>query len=100
MARRSRRPHCANTSHATKERMLRFARALGFLAPLAVTLCAAVVLVLSSGVDALGRSWVLSAVFLAALAGMTTTALVAWSYMGWRLNRLARTLEATITEAA
>ena len=80
--------------------MLRFARALGFLAPLAVTLCAAVVLVLSSGVDALGRSWVLSAVFLAALAGMTTTALVAWSYMGWRLNRLARTLEATITEAA
>src|SRR5207248_2583134 len=26
--------------------------------------------------------------------------LVAWSYMGWRLNRLARTLEATITEAA
>src|SRR5205814_10229190 len=84
----------------TKERMLRFARALGFLAPLAVTLCASVVLVLTSGGDALGRSWVLSAVFLAALAGMTTTALVAWSYMGWRLNRLARTLEATITEAA
>ena len=80
--------------------MLRFARALGFLAPLAVTLCASVVLVLTSGVDALGRSWVLSAVFLAALAGMTTTALAAWSYMGWRLNRLARVLEATLTDDA
>src|SRR5438270_446334 len=64
MARRSRRPHCANTSHATKERMLRFARALGFLAPLAVTLCASVVLVLTSSIDAFGRSWMLSAVFL------------------------------------
>src|SRR5256885_13824344 len=83
-----------------KERMLRFARALGFLAPLAVTLCASVVLVLTSGGDSLGRSWVLSAVFLAALAGMTTTALAAWSYMGWRLNGLARTLEATLTDAA
>jgi len=80
--------------------MLRFARALGFLAPLAVTLCASVVLVLTSGGDAPGRSWVLSAVFLAALAGMTTTALAAWSYMGWRLNRLARVLEATLTEDA
>jgi diguanylate cyclase (GGDEF)-like protein len=80
--------------------MLRFARALGFLAPLAVTLCASVVLVLTSGADAPGRSWMLSAVLLAALAGMTTTALVAWSYMGWRLNRLARVLEATITQNA
>ena len=80
--------------------MLRFARALGFLAPLAVTLCASVVLVLTSGGDALGRSWVLSAVVLAALAGMTTTALAAWSYMGWRLNRLARILEVTLTEDA
>src|SRR5438477_480898 len=100
MARGGLRLHPPDAASPPKERMLRFARALGFLAPLAVTLCAAVVLVLSSGVDALGRSWVLSAVFLAALAGMTTTALVAWSYMGWRLNRLARTLEATITEAA
>jgi len=78
--------------------MLRFARALGFLAPLAVTLCASVVLVLTSGGDALGRSWVLSAVVLAALAGMTTTALAAWSYMGWRLNRLAKVLESTLTD--
>src|SRR5437773_3397190 len=80
--------------------MLRFARALGFLAPLAVTLCASVVLVLTSGGDAPGRSWVLSAVVVAALAGMTTTALAAWSYMGWRLNRLARILEVTLTEDA
>jgi diguanylate cyclase (GGDEF)-like protein len=80
--------------------MLRFARALGFLAPLAVTLCASVVLVLTSGGDALGRSWVLGAVLLAAIAGMTTTALAAWSYMGWRLNRLASVLEATLTDVA
>jgi diguanylate cyclase (GGDEF)-like protein len=80
--------------------MLRLARALGFLAPLAVTLCASVVLVLTSGVDALGRSWVLGAVFLAAVAGMTTTALAAWSYMGWRLNSLAKVLEATLTAEA
>src|SRR5438552_19133459 len=95
------RPHCAErTPPPPKEHMLRFARALGFLAPLAVTLCASVVLVLTSGGDALGRSWVLSAVFLAALAGMTTTALAAWSYMGWRLNRLAGVLDATLTEDA
>ena len=78
--------------------MLRFARALGFLAPLAVTLCASVVLVLTSGGGALGRPWVLGAVFLAALAGMTTTALAAWGYIGWRLNRLAKVLESTLTD--
>jgi hypothetical protein len=33
---------------------------------------------------------------LAALAGMTSMALAAWSYMGWRLNRLARSLEETL----
>src|SRR5207237_4581455 len=80
--------------------MLRFARALGFLAPLAVTLCASVVLVLASGGDDLGRTWVLGAVLLAAVAGMTTTALAAWSYMGWRLNRLASVLESTLTNDA
>jgi len=78
--------------------MLRFARALGFLAPLAITLCASVVLVLTSSIEAFSRPWILSAVLLAALAGMTTTALVAWSYMGWRLNRLAGVLESTLTQ--
>src|SRR5437762_4924769 len=100
MARGGLRLHPPEAASPPKERMLRFARALGFLAPLAVTLCASVVLVLTSGGDALGRSWVLSAVLLAALAGMTTTALAAWSYMGWRLNRLARVLEDTLTEDA
>src|SRR5438309_1974728 len=98
MAPGRRRPHSADAPHAAKEHMLRFARALGFLAPLAVTLCASVVLVLTSGGDALGRSWVLSAVVRAALAGMTSTALAAWSYMGWRLNRLAKVLESTLTD--
>jgi diguanylate cyclase (GGDEF)-like protein len=33
---------------------------------------------------------------LAALAGMTSMALAAWSYVGWRLNRIARALENTL----
>src|SRR6266566_2257806 len=98
MAPGRRHPHSADAPHAAKEHMLRFARALGFLAPLAVTLCASVVLVLTSGGGALGRPWVLGAVFLAALAGMTTTALAAWGYIGWRLNRLAKVLESTLTD--
>jgi len=35
----------------------------------------------------------------AAVAGMTTMALLAWSYVGWRLNRLALALERTIATA-
>jgi diguanylate cyclase (GGDEF)-like protein len=33
---------------------------------------------------------------LALLAGMTSMALAAWSYVGWRLNRIARALEDTL----
>jgi len=78
--------------------MLRIVRALGFLAPLAVTLCATFVLVSTSGADGHAQVWTLTLVILAALAGMTTMALAAWSFMGWRLNRIAGALEATLTE--
>jgi diguanylate cyclase (GGDEF)-like protein len=76
--------------------MLRLARALGFMAPIAVA--AFVLVVLSTSPTATGpaRSIQLLMAGLAILAGMTSTALAAWSYFGWRLNRIARALEDTL----
>jgi diguanylate cyclase (GGDEF)-like protein len=76
--------------------MLRLARALGFLAPVAITLCATVVLALTSAATSLERSVLITLAVLAAVAGMCSMALVAWSYGGWRLNRIARALEETL----
>jgi diguanylate cyclase (GGDEF)-like protein len=76
--------------------MLRIVRTLGFLAPLAVTVCATVVLVLTPQAAASQRFMVISLVIVAAAAGMTTMALVAWSYVGWRFNRIAAALESTL----
>jgi diguanylate cyclase (GGDEF)-like protein len=76
--------------------MLRFARALGFLAPIAVA--AFITVVLSTSPTATGSARIaqlLLATF-ALLAGMTSMALAAWSYVGWRLNRLAYALEHTM----
>src|SRR5436190_14851886 len=81
-----------------RKKMLRLVRALGFLAPLAVALCASLVLFSTGRAPQTQVSLVLSLVILAAIAGMTTMALAAWSYMGWRLNRIAGALEATLTE--
>jgi diguanylate cyclase (GGDEF)-like protein len=81
--------------------MLRLVRALGFLAPLAVTLCATVVLVMTAGqagTAGLSRTVIYTLVALAAVAGMTGMALAAWAYMGWRLNRIAGALEATLAD--
>jgi diguanylate cyclase (GGDEF)-like protein len=78
------------------EVMLRFARALGFMAPLMVALCVTVVVVLLTGVADRERSVLIGLVALSGLAGMTTMALLAWSYVGWRLNRLAQALETTM----
>jgi diguanylate cyclase (GGDEF)-like protein len=76
--------------------MLRFARALGFLAPVAVA--AFVLVVLGTSPTAIGqaRNVQLLIAGLALLAGMTSMALFAWSYVGWRLNRIARALEDTL----
>ncbi|HEX6140516.1 MAG TPA: diguanylate cyclase [Candidatus Limnocylindria bacterium] len=76
--------------------MLRFARALGFLAPLAVTLLVAVWLAAATNADENQRIVHIALAGLAAAAGMTSMALIAWSYFGWRLNRLARALEDTL----
>ncbi len=81
--------------------MLRLVRALGFLAPLAVAICATVVLVTTtatSGSVGLSRTLVYTLVAIGAVAGMTSMALAAWSYVGWRLNRIARALERTLTD--
>ena len=76
--------------------MLRLARALGFLAPLAVAGTAVTVSGLLGMAEPGQRDLFLVFMALAALAGMTSMALAAWSYMGWRLNRLARSLEETL----
>ena len=76
--------------------MLRLARALGFLAPLAVAGTAVTVSGLLGMAEPGQRDLFLVFMALAALAGTTSMALAAWSYMGWRLNRLARSLEETL----
>ena len=76
--------------------MLKIARFLGFLAPLAVAGTAIAVSGLMSVGDPEQRTLFLSLMTLAAIAGMTSMALGAWSYMGWRLNRIARALEETL----
>ena len=71
-------------------------RAIGFLAPLAIG--ALITLALAGYVRATPEERPLLAIVLgiATVAGMTTMALVAWSYMGWRLNRIAAALERTL----
>jgi diguanylate cyclase (GGDEF)-like protein len=76
--------------------MLRLARAIGFLAPLAVAGTAVTVSGLLGMAEPGQRDLFLAFMALAALAGMTSVALAAWSYMGWRLNSLAQSLEATL----
>jgi diguanylate cyclase (GGDEF)-like protein len=81
--------------------MLRLVRALGFLAPLAVAICTTVVLATSTaapGSAGLSRTVVYALVAIGAVAGMTSMALAAWSYVGWRLNRIASALERTLTD--
>jgi diguanylate cyclase (GGDEF)-like protein len=76
--------------------MLRIVRALGFMAPLAVALTIAVVISLGTLPGGPYRNLLTGMVALAAVAGMTSMALAAWSYVGWRLNRIARALEETL----
>ncbi|HEX6656148.1 MAG TPA: diguanylate cyclase [Candidatus Limnocylindria bacterium] len=76
--------------------MLRLARALGFMAPIAVAAFVAVVLAASPTATGAARSIQLLIAGLALVAGMTSMALFAWSYVGWRLNRIARALEDTL----
>src|SRR6187397_2234897 len=76
--------------------MLRIARALGFLAPIAVAIFITVVLSTSPTATGAARDLQLLLAALALAAGMTSMALACWSYVGWRLNRIARALEDTL----
>ena len=76
--------------------MLRIARALGFLAPIAVAILITVVLSTSPTATGAARDLQLLLAALALIAGMTSMALACWSYVGWRLNRIARALEDTL----
>ncbi|MEP6808398.1 MAG: diguanylate cyclase [Chloroflexota bacterium] len=76
--------------------MLRLARALGFLAPIPVVLLVMVSLSLMREAGA-QQTFIFGALMiLATTAGASVTALIAWSYFGWRLNRIADALEATL----
>jgi diguanylate cyclase (GGDEF)-like protein len=76
--------------------MLTFVRAIGFLAPLAVAAVVTAALALAAQTDPQQRSALVAVLAVAAVAGMTTMALLAWSYVGWRLNRIASALERTL----
>jgi diguanylate cyclase (GGDEF)-like protein len=76
--------------------MLSFVRALGFLAPFAVGILVTVAPAIAAQADPDQRPTLLAVLALAAVAGMTTMALIAWGYFGWRLNRIASALERTL----
>ena len=76
--------------------MLTFVRAIGFLAPLAVAAVVTAALALAAQTDPQQRTALGAVLIVAAVAGMTTMALLAWSYVGWRLNRIALALERTL----
>jgi diguanylate cyclase (GGDEF)-like protein len=76
--------------------MLSFVRAIGFLAPLAVAAFVTVALGVAAVVPEPQRPVLVIVLAVSAAAGMTTMALLAWSYFGWRLTRIARALERTL----
>ena len=79
--------------------VLTLVRALGFLAPLAVTAALIAWLAVSAQASPEDRLVLAGAAAVAVVAGMTTMALLAWSYFGWRLGRVARALERTLETA-
>jgi diguanylate cyclase (GGDEF)-like protein len=76
--------------------MLTLVRALGFLAPLAVAAVVTIALGVAAQTPPSERVPLVVVLVVAFAAGMTSMALVAWSYIGWRFNRIARALELTI----
>jgi len=76
--------------------MLLVVRALGFLAPIAVAALFTVALATAAITQPADRGALLVVLGVAVVAGMTTMALLAWSYVGWRLNRIASALERTL----
>ena len=76
--------------------MLSLMRALGFLAPAAMAALVAVSVAASSRVLPEERAAVAVMLAVAAGAGLTTMALVAAAFMGYRLSRVAGALERTL----
>lgn len=76
--------------------MLSFVRALGFAAPLALAALVTVGLAVAANLEPAERPTLVVVLVTAAVAGMTTMALFAWSYVGWRLGSIARALEGTL----
>ncbi|MGI8999012.1 MAG: bifunctional diguanylate cyclase/phosphohydrolase [Candidatus Limnocylindria bacterium] len=76
--------------------MLSFARFLGFLAPFALAGLIVVAVAVAGQTQPSNRGAIVFVVAAAVVAGMTTMALLAWSYLGWRLNRIAHALERTL----
>lgn len=79
--------------------VLTLVRALGFLAPLVVAAAITIWLAVAAQRPPDVQAQLLVVAIVAAAAGMTTMALLAWSYVGWRLNRLASALERTTVTA-
>ena len=79
--------------------VLLFLRALGFLAPLAVAAVVTTWFVVDVHAASETRTQMTIVLIVAAVAGMTTMALLGWSYMGWRLSRIASALERTVDSA-
>ena len=77
--------------------MLSFYRVIGLLTPVFALACVAVLvaMVWSAGAAESGPLLILTG--LAALAGGTFVALIAWLFLTWRLDRFSRALERTIT---
>ncbi|HVM25370.1 MAG TPA: diguanylate cyclase [Candidatus Limnocylindrales bacterium] len=76
--------------------MLTFVRALGFMAPIAVAALVTIALAVTVQATPAERPTLALVLAIAVAAGMTTMALLAWSYVGWRLNRIAHALERTL----
>ncbi len=76
--------------------MLMFVRLLGFLAPFAIAGLAVVAVAVTSQTEQANRGALALVVAAGVVAGMTTMALVTWSYIGWRFTRIARALERTL----
>ena len=76
--------------------VLLFVRLLGFLAPFAIAGLAIIAVAVAAQIDSMQRGMVALVVAAAVVAGMTTMALLTWSYIGWRLNRIAQALEQTL----
>lgn len=88
------------TRRARLGNVLTFVRALGFLAPFAVAAVVTIGLGVAAQTEPTDRFKLVAVLVTAAAAGMTTMALLAWSYVGWRLNRIARALEGTLENDA